>query len=363
MVFSKTLATTLASLAVLTAVQAQVPEFQGELMLRPSINDNKCLTAASNTDGAWVTLQTCTGAASQKWVFAAGTVRVFGNKCLDVSDGLNVDGTKLQIWGCGPDNNWDNVLEWEGRGKCIDVSDGSDADGNRNGQYGTNQCGTGSSQTSNCQTAFLRNRLLLWGPPYPGEVGGTERVAVAWCTKSGRGTRTIPDGTLQGVHFVKTPEYVQITGVGDFTKMNIPAGDYGGEMDNKGADGKGNPSNVSLTSALIGGLLFGNSFVSGMQFNEWTEFISDREFCIRACVGPRAKQLCNHIYDVMGCYWNMPANYDSGVFEECDGTPATPMGVYGTSTWYQGVSPTPAPHPAPASSNCRPLPTVSSGPL
>ena len=40
-----------------------------------------------------------------------------------------------------------------------------------------------------------------------------------------------------------------------------------------------------------------------MQFNEWTEFISDDEFCIRACVGPRAKQLCNHIYDVMGCYW------------------------------------------------------------
>ncbi|KAH6880179.1 macrophage activating glycoprotein [Coprinopsis sp. MPI-PUGE-AT-0042] len=388
MVFSKTLATSLASLAVLTAVQAQVPE--ASLMLRPSINDNKCLTAASNTDGAWVTLQTCTGAASQKWVFAAGTVRVFGNKCLDVSDGLNVDGTKLQIWGCGPDNNvnqkwyynkWDNVLEWEGRGKCIDVSDGSDADGNRiqiwgcynknpnqiwstgymlsalpnqsqNGQYGTNQCGTGSSQTSNCQTAFVNSAtdFCLWGPPYPGEVGGTERVAVAWCTKSGRGTRTIPDGTLQGVHFVKTPEYVQITGVGDFTKMNIPAGDYGGEMDNKGADGKGNP---------IGGLLFGNSFVSGMQFNEWTEFISDREFCIRACVGPRAKQLCNHIYDVMGCYWNMPANYDSGVFEECDGTPATPMGVYGTSTWYQGVSPTPAPHPAPASSNCRPLPTVS----
>ena len=40
-----------------------------------------------------------------------------------------------------------------------------------------------------------------------------------------------------------------------------------------------------------------------MQYNEWTEFISEKEFCIRACFGPRAKQLCNHIYDVMGCYW------------------------------------------------------------
>jgi hypothetical protein len=26
-----------------------------------------------------------------------------------------------------------------------------------------------------------------------------------------------------------------------------------------------------------------------------------------------------HIYDVMGCEWNMPANYDAGVFESCEG--------------------------------------------
>jgi hypothetical protein len=77
----------------------------------------------------------------------------------------------------------------------------------------------------------------LWAPPYPGKIGDTEREAVAWCTKSGRGTRTIPNGTLKGVHFVKTNEYIQITGVGDFTKMNIPKGDDGGELDNRGADG------------------------------------------------------------------------------------------------------------------------------
>jgi hypothetical protein len=77
---------------------------------------------------------------------------------------------------------------------------------------------------------------------YKAAVSDTERKAVAYCTKSGRGTRVIPDTTLQGVHFVKTPEYVQITGAGDFTKINIPAGDAGGELDNRGADGKGNPS-------------------------------------------------------------------------------------------------------------------------
>ncbi|KAI0278382.1 hypothetical protein BC826DRAFT_658291 [Russula brevipes] len=38
-------------------------------------------------------------------------------------------------------------------------------------------------------------------------------IEVAWCMKSGYGTRIIPDGTITGAHFVKTPDYVQITGV------------------------------------------------------------------------------------------------------------------------------------------------------
>ncbi|EAU85093.1 macrofage activating glycoprotein [Coprinopsis cinerea okayama7 len=388
----KSLLATFVSLAAFsTIVEAQLPEYTGELLLRPSINDNKCLTASALHDGAPVVISTCTGAASQKWVFTGnnGLVQTANNMCLDVTDGVNADGTKLQVWTCSPGNpnqnwwydKWSNTLSWTDRWRCLDVTDGIQDDGNQvqvwgcwdknpnqiwstgympnalpyqsqNGQYGTNQCGGGNDQNSNCQTSWINSAtdFCLWGPPWHGPVGNTERVAVAYCTKNGRGTRSIPDGTLTGVHFVRTPEYVQITGTGDFTNLNIPAGDDGGELDNKGADGKGNP---------IGGLLFGNTFVNGLQYNEWTQFISDREFCIRACIGPRAKQLCNHIYDVMGCWWNMPANYNSGVFEECEGDPATPMGVYdGTSTWYQGVSPTPPPHPAPASSNCVTLPTV-----
>jgi hypothetical protein len=117
-------------------------------------------------------------------------------------------------------------------------------DKSQNGQYGTNKCGTNSSQSSKCQTAWLNSleeyvlfllkiydidvecSFCLWGPPNPNSnIGDTEREAIAWCTKSGRGTRTIPNGTLKGVHFVKTSDYVQITGVGDFTKMNIRKGD------------------------------------------------------------------------------------------------------------------------------------------
>ncbi|KAF9442188.1 carbohydrate-binding module family 13 protein [Macrolepiota fuliginosa MF-IS2] len=352
------------------------------------------MTAVSNTDGAAVTLQGCTGASSQKWEFSGGNVKVFGNKCLDVTGGASADGTKLQIWTCSSGNGnvnqqwsygiWDNHLSWKGpNNKCVDLSAGSTADGNRiqiwscsgtpnqtwntgymynalpqtsqDEQFGTNNCGTNSDQNSKCQTAWINSAedFCVWAPPTVGKIGDTERYEVSWCTKSGRGTRVIPDGTLKGVHFVKTPDYVQITGKGDFTKINIPAGDAGGELDNRGADGRGNP---------IGGLLFGDSFGFGQQYHEWTNFISDTEFCIRACRGPDATKLCNHIYDEMGCYWNMPANYDEGTFENCDGDDAQPMGVYGTSTFHQGVAPTPPPHPAPASSNCKPLPTVSASP-
>ncbi|KJA25073.1 carbohydrate-binding module family 13 protein [Hypholoma sublateritium FD-334 SS-4] len=365
----------------------------GQLLLQPGLNTAICLTAASNNDGAAVTIQPCTGSTAQKWTFAGnGQVTVYGNKCLDVTDGKNADGTKMQIWTCStnnPNQKWDynvwaNTITWFNKGKCLDLTDASQASGNKiqiwgcnsgninqvwdagysvsslptisqNGQYGTNNCGTGSDSASKCQTGWINSAsdFCIWGPPYLAAIGDIETEAVAYCTKSGRGARTIPNGALNGVHFVKTPEYVQVTGVGNFTKINVPHGDSGGELDNRGADGKGNP---------IGGLLYGNSFGTNLQYHEWTSFLSDGEFCIRACVGARATALCNHVYDIMGCYWNIPASYSSGVFESCAGDAALPMGVYGTSTWSQGQKPTPSAHPAPASSNCAAIPTVSVSP-
>jgi hypothetical protein len=376
---------------LLANAQNGVPSYRGALLLQPGVSSAKCITAASNSDGAKVTLQTCTGAEAQKWTFTGGSVKIFGSKCLDVTDGNTADGVRLQIWTCFPGSQNqqfyytnDNHLAWTNHGKCVDLTDGKLSDGNpiqlwqcfgnsanqiwntgymanalpktsEDGQSGTNACGKTSSQSSNCQTAWINDvdDFCLWAPPSPGTIGDTERVEVAWCTKSGRGTRTMPDGTLKGVHFVKTPDYVQVTGVGDFTKINIPKGDDGGELDPHGADGNGNP---------IGGLVYGNSFGANLQYHEWTSFISDAEFCFRACVGPNAARNCQHIYDVMGCFWNMPANYDAGVFESCKGDDDEPMGVYGTSTWFQGVSPTPPPHKPAPSSQCRTVPTVSVSP-
>jgi len=59
---------------------------------------------------------------------------------------------------------------------------------------------------------------------------------VAWCTRPGHGTRIIPDGTITGVQFTRAPDYIQVVGFMDQTKINILEGDAGGEMDPHGAD-------------------------------------------------------------------------------------------------------------------------------
>jgi len=255
------------------------------------------------------------------------------------------DGNQVQLWDCNsndPNQNWNTGYMYNKLPKQSE-----------HGQSGTNQCGTDSSPSSMCQTMWMNDAddFCLWAPPSSGSIGVTEREEVAYCTKSGRGTRVIPDRTLTGVHFVQTPDYVQVTGTGDFTKINVKKGDYGGELDPHGADGNGNP---------IGGLVFGDSFGKHLQYHEWTTFISDSQFCMRACTGPNAKQNCQHIYDEQGCQWNMPANYEPGIFESCKGDNDLPMGVYGASVWYQGHGTAPAPHPVASSSECKSYPTISS---
>ena len=163
------------------------------------------------------------------------------------------------------------------------------------GQTGTNQCGTGSNQTSQCQNIYVNSLqdFCLWGsvrcshacfvlngpnwysPPDPNSViGNVEEIVVAYCTSPGRGTRLFPAGTILQAHLlvqyfvdarsskfdilhltsVETPDYIQITGVGQFTNINIAASDLGGELDPHGATGNGNP---------VGGLVFSNVWSGG----------------------------------------------------------------------------------------------------
>ncbi|GAA5963010.1 hypothetical protein JCM8115_002585 [Rhodotorula mucilaginosa] len=220
------------------------------------------------------------------------------------------------------------------------------------GQTGYNDCGTTDSPDAMCQTAFVNSvtDFCLWAPPTPGgTIGDTEEIEVAWCSATGHGARVMPEGTVHSAHYLVTPHYTQITGTGDFTKINIAAGDAGGELDPHGATGNGNP---------IGSLVYAN----GQQIHEWTS-ISDSEFCFRICHdAPDAWLWCQHIYDLQGCAWNEPGNYGGG-FDSCEGDSTEyPPGVYMVngqlSTYQQSQGAAPTPHAAGASSNCQAVATV-----
>lgn len=81
--------------------------------------------------------------------------------------------------------------------------------------------------------------------------------------------------------------------------------------------------NCGMLGNPIGGLVFTTAFGQLEQLHEWTNFMSSYEFCLRGCKPqPQAPELCQHMYDDLGCMWNMPANYDAGVFEKCQGDSA-----------------------------------------
>jgi hypothetical protein len=95
---------------------------------------------------------------------------------------------------------------------------------------------------------------------------------------------------------------------------------------------------------------------------EWTNFMSDQQFCIRICKpAPDAYLYCQHIYDVMGCDWSNPGTYSTNAFSSCSGDSSGYPGIDGGSTFHQGDPITPPAHKAGASSNCRNIATIVPG--
>ncbi|KII85315.1 hypothetical protein PLICRDRAFT_179041 [Plicaturopsis crispa FD-325 SS-3] len=205
--------------------------------------------------------------------------------------------------------------------------------GTRRGpQLGYNKCNsTTEGENSMCQTGFLNSLddFCLWAPSKPNSlIADTEGEEVAWCTKPGRGTRVIPPGALQGVQFMRTPDYIQVVGFIDNTKINLQADDSGGELDPHGADLRGNP---------MGGLLYSNGFPSNngnnqtfQQVIEWHNFMGGNAFCFKACdpAGKNAADFCQHIYDRIGCAYNAPNAAQKGVYESCQGDNQDFPGIY-----------------------------------
>ncbi|KAJ3501383.1 hypothetical protein NMY22_g18946 [Coprinellus aureogranulatus] len=124
--------------------------------------------------------------------------------------------------------------------------------------------GTAINQTSDARLLSVNSvdDFCLFAPPgpHPENIGNSETYEVAWCTQPRNNARVIPDGTFTGVTFLKTDFYVQVMGYGNLTRLNIPAGDYGGELDPHGQYGDGNP---------IGGNVTSNTTGSDQHFAEW----------------------------------------------------------------------------------------------
>ncbi|KAF7305299.1 hypothetical protein HMN09_00781200 [Mycena chlorophos] len=249
--------------------------------------------------------------------------------------------------------------------------------------------GTTINQTSVARLLSLNSieDFCLFAPPVPANISDTETEEVAWCTKARNNARVIPDGAITGVSFLKTAFYVQIMGTGNFTFINIPQGDWGGELDPHGQFGTGNPVGGNVTTNIVDG--------SDLNVAEWMQYISYDEFCIRACTNANATYsaafMCWHELDVMGCEFVMPGTYNApGTFETCDADVAYPPGWYpegvdaagstsfstfaqyftgvytggdGQETGYTVgdlVTPT-APASIPSSSNCVTTSTISNG--
>jgi peptidoglycan/xylan/chitin deacetylase (PgdA/CDA1 family) len=105
--------------------------------IHPTASAAKCLSAASNADGAAVEIEDCvSGSKSQGWTISGSNLQIFGNKCLDVTNGATADGTLLQIWTCATGNTnqmWTvsgNTIQWSGHSLCLDLTNGVSTDGN-----------------------------------------------------------------------------------------------------------------------------------------------------------------------------------------------------------------------------------------
>ncbi|KAI9280084.1 hypothetical protein BY458DRAFT_501322 [Sporodiniella umbellata] len=119
-------------------------------------------------------------------------------------------------------------------------------------------------------------------------ISDTEYNANAFCmgsTPKATGAEKIPTGFIQSAHYVKTDNYVQITGQIDPSKANLISTDDGGQYDIRA------PMGASCV--------------------DWDYFInliepSGRDYCIRCCNNPTD---CNRGISEKGCGRLVPGDY------------------------------------------------------
>ncbi|KAJ6536083.1 hypothetical protein B0H19DRAFT_1270893 [Mycena capillaripes] len=102
-----------ASVLLACSVNAQVQTVKLETGLSTGYLKAKCLAAISLANGAAVVVEDCGNATSlNSWTVDGSRFSLNDAAfCLDLTDGVDVDGTKLQVWECTPgDTNQDFAL-------------------------------------------------------------------------------------------------------------------------------------------------------------------------------------------------------------------------------------------------------------
>ncbi|WRT70361.1 uncharacterized protein IL334_007359 [Kwoniella shivajii] len=204
-----------------------------------------------------------------------------------------------------------------------------------------------SQSQSQSKNLYLMSHddFCLLAPSNPGtKISEAGQDVVSYCTNKEHKTRLIPDGTLKGVTYVKTPSWVQVSGSGDFTKMNISPNDFGGQFDSSEHTPEGATLKIST---------------GGDPARNWVTMISADTFCMRACTGDPA--YCPTQYDSLGCYFltSNGVGWDD-VWQDCEGDDGDAPGVIDGKTYTPGNGPDPTPS-IPAVSNCQPGSSISSG--
>ncbi|KAJ7504954.1 hypothetical protein B0H11DRAFT_450058 [Mycena galericulata] len=100
--------------------------------IHPTAAPTMCLTVASDANGAAVEIEPCVaaGSTSQSWTVSGSNLQIFGNMCLDVTNGATANGTPLQIWECFTGNTnqeWTlagSAIQWNTESSCVDLTNG-----------------------------------------------------------------------------------------------------------------------------------------------------------------------------------------------------------------------------------------------
>ncbi|CAO3692693.1 unnamed protein product [Rhizopus stolonifer] len=124
-------------------------------------------------------------------------------------------------------------------------------------------------------------------PPHRGDdVGGTENDGIPMCTNTKLGGKKFPTGFIKSSHYLKTANYVQVTGTINRNKYGLSSSDGGGQYDNKDID--------------------------GVTCNGYKYFVNLIEpdanvFCIRCC---KNQSDCKLGLSTYGCDRVVPGNYN-----------------------------------------------------